>query len=207
MPRVAVDRAGEDPLGDGERRVADRGLQHEAVELRLGQLVGSRLLDGVLRRDHEERTAHLVGDAVHRDARLLHDLQQRRLRLRRGAVDLVGEHDRGEDRAPVELEPVVLLVVDRDAVTSEGSRSGVNWMRVLVPCTDAAIALARLVLPVRGVLEQHVALSQHRREHEADDLALAEQRLIDVVDETREGVAEPRGLFGGHAHSFVPCRR
>ena len=52
-----------------------------------------------------------------------------------------------------------------------------------------------------------MAFSQHRREHEADDLALAEERLIDVVDETREGVAEPRGLFGGHAHSFVPCRR
>src|SRR5699024_6779672 len=35
-------------------------------------------------------------------------------------------------------------------VTSEGSRSGVNWMRVLVPCTVAAIERAREVLPVPG---------------------------------------------------------
>src|SRR3954469_25630853 len=35
-------------------------------------------------------------------------------------------------------------------VTSEGSRSGVNWMRLLEPCTVAASARAREVLPVPG---------------------------------------------------------
>src|SRR5689334_4668542 len=35
-------------------------------------------------------------------------------------------------------------------VTSEGSRSGVNWMRLLDPWTVAARALAREVLPVPG---------------------------------------------------------
>src|SRR6266487_1077210 len=35
-------------------------------------------------------------------------------------------------------------------VTSEGSRSGVNWMRRHWPCTDAAIARARVVLPTPG---------------------------------------------------------
>jgi hypothetical protein len=34
----------------------------------------------------------------------LHRLEQRRLGLRRGAVDLVGEHDVREDRAALELE-------------------------------------------------------------------------------------------------------
>src|ERR1700689_4758202 len=35
-------------------------------------------------------------------------------------------------------------------VTSLGSRSGVNWIRLCVPCTELAIALAREVLPVPG---------------------------------------------------------
>src|SRR6478752_1852387 len=35
-------------------------------------------------------------------------------------------------------------------VTSEGSRSGVNWIREFVPCTVAASALASEVLPVPG---------------------------------------------------------
>ena len=35
-------------------------------------------------------------------------------------------------------------------VMSPGSRSGVNWMRVLVPCTDCASARASDVLPVPG---------------------------------------------------------
>ena len=40
------------------------------------------------------------------DRALVHRLEQRRLRLRRGAVDLVGEHDVREDRPGVELEAV-----------------------------------------------------------------------------------------------------
>ncbi len=35
-------------------------------------------------------------------------------------------------------------------VMSEGSRSGVNWMRECVPCTVAAMARASAVLPVPG---------------------------------------------------------
>ena len=35
-------------------------------------------------------------------------------------------------------------------VMSEGRRSGVNWIRLWLPCTEAAIALARAVFPVPG---------------------------------------------------------
>src|SRR5690606_24442916 len=35
-------------------------------------------------------------------------------------------------------------------VTSDGNRSGVNWMRECVPSIEAPSALARLVLPVPG---------------------------------------------------------
>jgi hypothetical protein len=45
------------------------------------------------------------------DLALLHRLQQRRLRLGRSAVDLVADHDLGEDRPRFELELALLLVV------------------------------------------------------------------------------------------------
>ena len=54
----------------------------------------------------------LVRDAVDRDLLLLHALEQRRLRLRRGAVDLVDEQEVREDGARPELELVRALVED-----------------------------------------------------------------------------------------------
>ena len=105
----------EDAHGRRVVGVAERGAHHEAVELRLGQPVRAGLLDGVLRREHEEGHADLPRDAVDGDLALLHDLEQRGLRLRARPVDLVGEDDVGEDRAGVELERSGLLVVDRDA--------------------------------------------------------------------------------------------
>ena len=56
-----------------------------------------------------------MGHAVDRHAGLLHDLQKRGLGFGRGAVDLVGEDDRGEDRPLVEVPFAGFLVVDRHA--------------------------------------------------------------------------------------------
>ena len=74
-------------------------LEHEAVDLRLGQRIRPFLLDGVLRGEHEERLGQLERLPADGDLLLLHRLEQRRLHLGRRAVDLVGEHDVGEDRA------------------------------------------------------------------------------------------------------------
>ena len=54
----------------------------------------------------------LVRRGVDGDLALLHALEQAGLGLRRGAVDLVDDHDVGEDRAGPELEPRLALVVD-----------------------------------------------------------------------------------------------
>ena len=85
-------------LGRRGVRVAEAGAHQEAVELRLRQLVGAGLLDRVLRRDHHERPADLVGLPVDGDVPLLHHLEEGGLGLRRGAVDLVGQHQAVEDR-------------------------------------------------------------------------------------------------------------
>ena len=84
--------------------IADVDLQQEAVELRFGQRIGAFLLERVLCRQHVERRGHIMALAGDRDVVLLHGLQQRRLGLRAGAVDLVGHQQLGEDRALDEAE-------------------------------------------------------------------------------------------------------
>ena len=149
--------------------VADRGLHQEPVELGLGQPVGAGLLDRVLGGDHHERPADLVRHAVDGDPALLHHLEQRRLGLRRGAVDLVGEHDRGEDRAGVELEGALLLVVDRHA--GDVGRQQVG--RELDPGVRALHGVGERagqhrLAGAREVLEQQVALGQQAGQRQPD---------------------------------------
>ena len=55
------------------------------------------------------------GHAVDGDLALLHRLEQRRLGLRRRPVDLVGEHDVGEQRARLEAELLGRALVDAHA--------------------------------------------------------------------------------------------
>ena len=81
-----------------------RRREQETVDLRLRQRERPLELDGVLRGEHEERRRQRVRDAVDGDPALLHGLQEGGLRARRGAVDLVGEDDVGEQRARTELE-------------------------------------------------------------------------------------------------------
>ena len=97
---VLVDAGGEpiDPpllLGLG---IGDEDLEQEPVELGLGQGIGPLLLDRVLRGQHEERVGQGMAAAAGGDLPLLHRLEQGGLGLGRGAVDLVGQDQVGEDR-------------------------------------------------------------------------------------------------------------
>ena len=132
-------------------RVAEREPQREAVELRLRQREGAVLLDRVLRRDHEERGGQRPRDAVDRDLALLHALEQRRLRARRGAVELVGEHDVREHRARAGTRTRSLRWSNTlTPVTSLGSTSGVSWTRANEQSSERASARASVVLPTPG---------------------------------------------------------
>ncbi len=93
--------------------IAHLDVEHEPVELGFRQRIGAFLLDRVLRGDGEERIGQFVRLASHRHFALLHGLQQRGLRFRRGAVDFVGQQDVGEDgsfhEAKRALAPLVFL--------------------------------------------------------------------------------------------------
>src|SRR5258708_32372271 len=71
----------------------------ETVELSLRQWKSAGELHRVLRRQDHEGRVQWVGDAVESDLPLLHRLQQRRLGLGGGTVDLVSQQHVGEDRS------------------------------------------------------------------------------------------------------------
>jgi hypothetical protein len=81
-----------------------------------------------------------VRDAFDRDLPLLHRLEQRGLGLRRCAVDLVREQQVREDRAGRNSKSISRWLKIDEPVTSDGIKSGVNWIRVkpmLVTCAKA----------------------------------------------------------------------
>ena len=146
-------------------------------------------------------------DAVDRDLALLHDLQQRGLRLRARPVDLVRQDDVGEDGAGVELEGSGLLVVDGDAgdvAREQVGRELDAGVRALHGLRHGAgqRGLAR----ARHVLEQDMAVAEHGGQDEFDDVALAQDGALDVVGDLGERLGEPGRLILSDAHvrlSFI----
>ena len=100
---------------EGILRIAELDAHQEPVELRFGKREGADLVHRVLRRDDEERLGHRIGVAVGRDLVLLHRLEQRALRLGRGAIDLVGQHELCEHRPSMEAELAALGLEHRHA--------------------------------------------------------------------------------------------
>ena len=67
------------------------------------------VLHWILRGDHQKWIGQRMRMTVDRDLALVHRLQQRRLRLRRRAVDLVSEQNIGEDGPALELEALLYV--------------------------------------------------------------------------------------------------
>ncbi len=175
-------------LGD---RIPERRPQEEAVELCFRKRERPLVLDRVLGREQEERVRQVARLAVDGYLLLGHRLEERRLRLRHRAVDLVDEDHVGEDRPGPELE-VALLGVE------EGEARHIGRLEVR-RALDARRrrALDRVCDRARehglgstgNVLEEHMAPAQHRGEDELDLLALAVDDRLDVV---REAIRERR---------------
>ena len=98
---------------------------------------------------------------VDRDLPLLHALEQPRLGLRRGAVDLVDQDDVGEHRAGVELEAGGSLVEDVGADQVGGQQiGGALHPRVLGLQRAGEGTGERGLADAGGVLDQHVPIGE-----------------------------------------------
>ena len=164
-------------------RVAEADPEQEPVELRLGQRVGPLVLDRVRGGDHVERLGQRERGALDRDLPLLHRLQQRRLGLRRGAVDLVGEQQPAEQRAGPERELGRALVVHERAGDVAGQQVGGELQAAEVqPERLGQRAGGQRLAEAGVVLEQHVAAGEDAGQHERERVPLADHDLLDRVE-------------------------
>ncbi|HMO94809.1 MAG TPA: hypothetical protein PKD27_01735 [Tepidiformaceae bacterium] len=168
----------------GRARIAQVHADQEAVELRFRKRERSFIFDRVLRGEHHERLRKLVGGAIDGHLALLHRFEQRGLRLRRGAVHLVGEHYLGDDRPGPELKAPGLLVVNGNAADIRGKQVGCEL--------DSAEAASggdgdcsrehRLPHPWH-VLNQHMPAAEERGHGKAQFALLPDDDVFDVRDD------------------------
>src|SRR4051794_23347118 len=119
--------------------------------------------------------------AVHRNLVLIHRLKQRTLCFRRGAVDLVGQHDLGDYRAGSKLELAALLVEDRD--TGDIGRQQVGReLDALKRAADRARDRLRQhsLAGARYIFQQHMAFADQRDQHQLNRLTLADNYFFDI---------------------------
>ena len=88
----------------GRRRRHHQELKEKSVELRFGQRIGAFELDRILRRQNHEWRLENMRFAEHGHLLFFHRFEHRGLGFRRGAIDLVGQHDVSEDRTFLELK-------------------------------------------------------------------------------------------------------
>ena len=175
-------------------RVVDVDLEQEPVALGLGQLVDALGLDRVLGRHGPGTARQRVGAAADADLALGHRLEQRRLHLRRRPVDLVGEHEVGEDRSELGVEGLGAGRQTRVPTMSPGMRSGVNCRRANVPpMTSARVRTASVFATPGTPSRRHVAAGEEADEHPLDHLVLADDDPLDLEQRALEGRAAPGG--------------
>ena len=163
-------------------------LHHEPIELRFGQRIRAFLLDRILRREHEERLGQLVRLSGRGHGVLLHRLQQRGLRLRWRAVDLVGQHDVGEDRPSGKLEdapPGRVIFLEqlraRDVARHQVGRE-LHAREAQVERLSDRLHEERL-REARHADEQCVSAGEQRGDEVVDDLVLADDAPSDLLDQ------------------------
>ena len=183
------------------RRIVGHDLEHEAIELGLGQIVGPFGLDRVLRGQHQERPLELVAGPLDRDAIFLHDLQQRRVRLGRRAVDFVGQQELREDRPGTKAEFLRLHVEDRRTGDVRGHQVGRELDPAELAAEHAAERADEERLAQAGhAFDQHVAAGKQRHERAEHQLVLAD---VDLADLGRDPIEQRLGRRHGFGRRHV----
>ncbi len=168
------------------------------------------MLDRVLGGDDHERRGQGVGGAVHGDLALLHALEQRRLGLGRGPVDLVAEHEVGEHGPGPELEGAGAPVPHGAADDVGGEQVGGELDAAPRAVERGGQRLGQARLAHAGhVLDEEVALGDQAQHDQVDDVGLALDDPLDVVGDGAEdlgGARQRGGLRRRCRHPERVCR-
>ena len=125
-----------------------------------------------------------VALAVDRDLPLLHRFEQRRLRLGRRAVDLVGKQKLGENRPAGQREAGGLEVeqIGADDVARHQVGRELDPPELQPDRLGEAVRKQGLGRPGRA-LQEDVSAGKQRHQHQLDRLALADHRFGDLCSD------------------------
>ena len=133
-----------------------------------------------------------------------HHLEQRRLDLGRGPVDLVGEDEVGEHGPELDVEGLARRPVDAGADEVGGQEVGRELEAGEGAAADPGEGLADEGLGQAGhALEQAVAARQEAHDQALDGPVLADDDLLDLEDRGLEAL----GVVGGGAGRVHGRRR
>ena len=138
------------------------------------------MLDRVLSRKYKERAGQLIGLLFDGDMTFRHGFQQRRLSLWRGSVNLVGQHDVGEDRARLELKRALFLIEDFEAddIRRQQIGSELNPLEAAIEASGEGLG-ERGLADAGHVFDQEVPAGEKGHEREFDDIGLAPNHALD----------------------------
>jgi hypothetical protein len=145
--------------------------------------------------------------AVDRDLALFHRLQERALRLRRRAVDLVRHHELGEHGAAMELEASAPAVVDGDP-DDVGRQEVARELDALVREAEHARERVRerRLADARNVLDQEVPAGEEAGECEAHFAVLAKEHLVEARERRQQRAARRVVGMGLRVHRSEATR-
>src|SRR6266508_2628184 len=184
------------------RRIADVNFEEEPVHLRLREGVRAFVLDRVLRRHDEERAVEAERLALQGRLPLLHRLEERGLRLRRCAVDLVRKEDVREQgpAAQDELPRLALEDVRARDVRGQEVRCELHATEREPEARREGLRDERLREP-RHVLDEQVSVAEERPEDPLEHPALPDDDRLDRIEERGSDLRD-----GGDLHFHASMR-
>src|SRR5262249_10998418 len=173
---------------------------------RLGQRVRAFELYRILGREDEKRALEGIGAAGRRDVVLLHRLEQRSLRLRRRAVDLVRENDLREDRPFDEPQAASPLFFIQDLrardVRRHQIRSELDALEFEIENVGQRLDQQRLREP-RDARDEYVAAGEQRDQHLLDDVVLADDDFAQFGENAFAAARESIGADGNRSYRRI----
>ena len=136
----------------------------------------------ILGRDDHEGLMERIGLVIHGNLGFAHGFQQAALSFWRGAVDLIGQDDVGEERARHELKRLFLAI-------EHGNSNDIGRQQVTgeLNAFEGAVEGAREAMSQRGfadagyVFDQKVSARQEADDGHLEHLRLAFNDLRDIV--------------------------
>ena len=179
------------------RRITDVQLEHEAVELRFGQLIGAFLLERILRGENEERIGQRIGLVADRDLAFLHRFEQRALHLGRRAIDFVGQDQVRKNRAELGRELAAARIVNQRADQVRRQQVGRELQPLKAGLDAGGQRLDGERLGEAGhAFEQDVAVGEQAEQEPVDQIFLADDDVTDLLAQGRNPLSQLLHLLG-----------